>query len=328
MLDKYFPLYAFVFIFTFAFTAVFEKKLIPKLAEHARQPIYSEGPKWHLKKSGTPTMGGLAFLLSSSIVLFCSILFSVLFISNEIAISVFLSLLFAFLNSVIGIVDDLKKLHRRQNAGLTPMQKLLLQCLAAILFLLGRRFLLGDSTELIFSFGVIDMGIIYYPMSVLLLLGIVNCANLTDGIDGLASSVAFAIGVSLFYVAAALSIDTGIVASAIIGASVGFLLFNLHPAKIFMGDTGSLFFGALIASCGFTLKNPFLFLFVSGVYLIEGMSVILQVISYKITRKRIFKMAPIHHHLEKCNWPENRICIVAILLTFVLSVPAYIFYLP
>ena len=328
MLDKYFPLYVFVFIFTFAFTAVFEKKLIPRLSKHARQPIYSEGPKWHMKKNGTPTMGGLAFLLSSSSILFCSLLFSFLFISKEIAVSIFLSLIFAFFNSAVGIIDDLKKLHRKQNKGLTPIQKLLLQFLAAILFLLGRHFLLGDGTELLFSFGVIDIGFIYYPLSVLLLLGIVNCANLTDGVDGLASSVAFGIGVSLFYVAAALSVDTGIIASAIIGASIGFLMFNLHPAKNFMGDTGSLFFGALIASCGFTLKNPFLFLFVSGVYVIEGISVILQVLSYKITHKRIFKMAPIHHHLEKCNWPENRICIVAILLTFVLSIPAYIFYLP
>ena len=122
MLDKYFPLYVFVFIFTFAFTAVFEKKLIPRLSKHARQPIYSEGPKWHMKKNGTPTMGGLAFLLSSSSILFCSALFSFLFISKEIAVSIFLSLIFAFFNSAVGIIDDLKKLHRKQNKGLRSSQ--------------------------------------------------------------------------------------------------------------------------------------------------------------------------------------------------------------
>ena len=160
------------------------------------------------------------------------------------------------------------------------------------------------------------------------MLGLVNSANLTDGIDGLASSVAFSIGVSLFYISAALSMETAIISSAIIGASIGFLLFNIHPARIFMGDTGSLFFGALVASCAFTLKNPILMLFIAGVYVVEGISVVLQVSYYKLTHKRFFKMAPLHHHLEKCGFTENRICITAIMTTFIVSIPAYIFYLP
>lgn len=328
MLDKYFPLYIVVFIIAFVITAIAEKMLIPALSKNAKQPIYEEGPSWHLKKSGTPTMGGVAFLLAASVAIIAASLFSLLFISSVTAISLIISLVYATSNALIGVVDDLRKLKRKENAGLTPKQKILLQLVSAILFLFLRRVLLGDTTILSFSFGDFDIGIFYYPLALLILLGIVNCANLTDGIDGLASSVAFSIGVSLFYISAALNIESCILSSVIIGVAVGFLIFNLHPAKIFMGDTGSLFFGALISSCAFSLKNPILLIFVAGVYAIEGVSVILQVIYFKLTHKRIFKMAPLHHHLEKCGWSENKICIVAIILTFVMSIPAYIFYLP
>ena len=197
-----------------------------------------------------------------------------------------------------------------------------------MLTIFSRAFLLGDNTKISFTFGDVELGLWYYPLTVILLLGIVNCANLTDGIDGLASSVAFSIGVSLFYVSFALNEETAIISSALIGAAIGFLIFNLHPAKIFMGDTGSLFFGALIASCALTLNNPILITFICGVYVLEGISDVLQVSYFKLTHKRIFKMAPLHHHLEKCGWSENKICIAAILATFVFSIPAYALYLP
>ena len=328
MLDKNFPLYILVFISTLAITAITEKKIIPRLAAHAKQPIYEDGPKWHMKKSGTPTMGGIAFLFASLIALLTTSVLLIFFKSYYVGLSVIISLIYAVLNSAIGIIDDLRKLRKKEKEGLTPKEKLVMQTFAAILFLILRKIILGDTTELSFSFGILDLGIFYYPLSIIILVGIVNCANLTDGIDGLASSVAFSIGVSLFYISAALNIETALISSAVIGASVGFLLFNIHPAKIFMGDTGSLFFGAIIASCAFTLKNPLLILFIAGVYVIEGISVILQVGYYKLTHKRIFKMAPIHHHLEKCGFTENRICITAILTTFMISIPAYIFYLP
>lgn len=328
MLDKYFPVYILVFLTTLILTAILEKKLIPMLVERAKQPIYEEGPRWHIKKSGTPTMGGIAFLIASSITILLTSLFGAFFMSGYISLSIILSLLYAILNAAIGIIDDVKKLKRHENAGLTPKQKLLLQFLAAALFLTSRRFLLGDTTEIYFSFGSFDLGVLYYPISLTVLLGLVNSANLTDGIDGLSSSVAFSIGVSLFYISAALNVETSIISATIIGASIGFLLFNIHPAKIFMGDTGSLFFGALISSCAFTLKNPVLMIFIAGVFALEGLSVILQVSFYKLTHKRIFKMAPLHHHLEKCGWSENRICIAAIIATFIVSIPAYILYLP
>ncbi len=328
MLDKHFPLYALSFFSTLILTAVIEKKIIPRLAAKARQPIYEEGPRWHMSKSGTPTMGGLAFLLACSVALIFSAVFVIFNISSDIALSVLISIGYAVSNSAIGIIDDLKKLKHKKNAGLSPTQKLILQFLTASLFLFARRHALGDTTEISFSFGSIDIGFLYYPLSLLLLVGIVNCANLTDGIDGLASSVAFAIGISFFYISAALNVEASLIASSVVGASVGFLMFNLHPAKIFMGDTGSLFFGALVSSCAFALKNPLLIVFIGGVYVLEGVSVILQVIYFKITKKRIFRMAPIHHHFEKSGWSENRICIAAILITFIFSIPAYIFYLP
>lgn len=328
MLDRYFPLYVTIFLISLILTVILEKALIPILSSRAKQPIYEEGPRWHMKKSGTPTMGGVAFLIAVSVALSFICFTLIGGDGHKTVISVLLCQAYAISNSLIGIIDDFKKLRKKRNKGLTPAEKLILQITLAILFLLTRRLMLGDGTSVSFSFGEVDLGVIYYPLALIILVGIVNCANLTDGIDGLASSVAFSVGISLFYVSAALNTECGAIASAIIGASVGFLVFNLHPAKIFMGDTGSLYFGSLIASAAFSLNNPFLIVFIAGVYVLEGCTVILQVTSFKLFRKRIFRMAPIHHHLEAIGWSENRICIVAILLTFIFSLPAYIFYLP
>ncbi len=327
-LDKYFPLYLLVFFLTLFITALTERILIPALSEKAAQPIYEGGPEWHLKKSGTPTMGGVAFIIGAGI----SLVFSSIFLYHaekyEEAISIALTLLFSIANALVGLIDDLTKLKRRQNAGLSPLQKLTFQFVIALFFLMARNFILSGGTTLSFSFGKIDLGALYYPLAVITILGTINCANLTDGIDGLATGVAFSIGITLFYISAALFSDVAVVASAILGASIGFLIFNIHPAKIFMGDTGSLFFGALATSSVFALENPILILFIGGVYLIEGLSVIIQVVCYKLTGKRIFKMAPLHHHLEKCGMSETKICMLAIIMTFILSIPAFIIYLP
>ncbi len=328
MLDKNFPIYVAVFIIALLLTVAIEKRIIPRLTVSAKQPIYSDGPSWHIKKSGTPTMGGLAFMIASFISISLTVVFFAVKGKLYISLSLLISLVYAILNSLVGIIDDVKKLRHNKNEGLSPMQKLLLQLLCAILFIVARRLVLKDTTSLSFSFGEVDLGWLYYPLAIFVLLGIVNCANLTDGIDGLASSVAFSIGVSLFYISASLNEEASVISASVIGASVGFLIFNLHPAKIFMGDTGSLFFGSIIISCAFTLKNPILMLFICGTYVIEGVSVVLQVLFFKLTHKRIFKMAPLHHHLEKCGWTENRICIVGMLTTFICSIPAYILYLP
>ncbi len=329
MLDDFFPLYVIIFLLSFSVTVFMEKQLIPALKKRARQPIYSEGPKWHEKKSGTPTLGGVGFLSGILLAIAVSIPLLIKIKGIKSFYSLLITLIYAFGNALVGIFDDLKKLHRKKNQGLSPIEKLILQFILAALFLYFRRIVVGDSSKISFAFGEIELGFWYYLLSLIVLVGIVNCANLTDGIDGLATSVAFSIGVSLLYIAASLFEDVAITASALVGATVGFLIFNLHPAKIFMGDTGSLFFGALVAASAVALGNPLIAILVGGVYVIEGVSVILQVLFFKITHgKRLFKMAPIHHHLEQCGWSENKICIVAILITFIFSIPAYIFYLP
>ena len=321
---KYFFLYAIVFVASILLTALIERRAIPYLASKAKQPIYEDGPKWHSAKSGTPTMGGVAFLIAISV----CILFSLPFFEKEEAISLLLLTAFAAANAAIGVLDDLTKLRRKINAGLSPKQKLLLQAIVAAGFLAARRLLLDDTTKISFTFGEIDLGFFYYPISVIVILGIVNCANLTDGVDGLASCVSFGIGLSFFYIAAYSSHGVALVSSALLGAMIGFLIFNLNPAKIFMGDTGSLFLGALCVGLTFSLKNPLLSIAVCGVFVIEGISVILQVLFFKLSGRRLFRMAPIHHHFERCGLSENTICIIAIIATVVFSIPAYLSYLP
>ena len=323
MLDTYFPLYITIFLICAVATLAIERQLIPFLSKKAQQPIYEGGPKWHAKKSGTPTMGGVAFLISVSAALLASSVVLLLIGRPETVISIMICQVYAALNACVGIIDDMKKLHRKQNQGLTPLGKLGLQFVLAVLFLLARRFITGDGTSISFSFGEVDLGIFYYPMAMIILIGIINCANLTDGIDGLASSVAFSIGVSLLYISAALSTEASAVASAIIGAAVGFLIFNLHPAKIFMGDTGSLFLGGAVVGAAFIVDSPMIVFIVGGAFVMETISDILQVGSFKLRHKRIFKMAPIHHHFEKCGWKENKIVAVFSALTVALCVIAW-----
>ena len=273
-------------------------------------------------------MGGLAFLIAVLLSLGLGAVYLSISKKSEHSASLIICIIYAGLNALIGIADDAKKLLRKQNEGLTPIQKLFFQGLCAALFLYARYALLGEGGTISFSFGSVELGFLYYPLAFFILLGITNCANLTDGIDGLASSVGFAVAVSLFYISCALAGDVALISSAIMGATVGFLIFNINPARIFMGDTGSLFLGALGAASAVALGNPLIIVFVGGVYVIEGISVILQVLHYKRTKRRLFKMAPLHHHLEKCGWGENRICIVGIIATFLLSIPAFVLYLP
>ena len=313
------PLYLITLLFTLALTAFIIRPLIPYLKARAKQPIYSDGPSWHLSKAGTPTMGGLAFLISISVTLSFVSLYKYIAGDNRGAISLIISTLYALLNGAVGIIDDLTKLKRKENAGLTPRGKIILQLTLSLAFLVLRYILLNNGTTLTFSFGALDIGALYYFLSLIILIGITNCANLTDGIDGLASSVAFAIGISSFLISSASS-NARFIAIALAAGALAFLLFNAHPAKVFMGDTGSLFLGALIAALSFEIGNPTLAIVSGGVYVIEGLSVILQVLFYKLTRKRLFKIAPIHHHLERCGWDENTICIAAIALTLLFSV--------
>ena len=308
---------AFIFLLVITATILFEKWLIPTLSSRASQPIYKDGPSWHLSKQGTPTMGGLAFLFSISIVLAATSVYLINTENKSTGISIIISLVFCLANGLIGVIDDFTKLKRKENAGLTPAQKLIFQLIFAILFLMARKHLLNDTTIIEFPFFRIDMGVLYYPLAIILLIGIINCANLTDGIDGLASSVALTIGTVFLFIGS--SDESSVMSAALIGGALGFLLFNAHPAKIFMGDTGSLFLGAMSVSIAFSNGNPLIIIFIGGIYVIEGFSVIIQVAFFKATGKRIFKMAPLHHHLEKCGIGESRICVIAVFVTLVLS---------
>ncbi len=317
-------IYIAVFLLTFIFTVLIARMIIPILSKKAEQPIYEDGPRWHMSKAGTPTMGGIAFLISVTLILlFCSLLMYLNQRRYE-SLSLISVIVYAVLNSVIGIIDDLTKLKKHKNKGLTPTQKLIFQFLAAGLFLLVRAYVSSGNPDTSLSIFGIDITLLYYPLMTIILVGITNCANLTDGIDGLASSVAFAAGIAMFFISYTVYDEAAFICSSVIGAACAFLIFNIHPARIFMGDTGSLFLGSILAATAIAMKIPLLVILICGVYVIEGISVIIQVTVYKLTKKRVFKMAPLHHHLEKLGWGENKICISAIILTLILSLVAYI----
>ena len=320
---NYIFLYLSLLFLTFLFTVAIIKMLVPKLSKIAKQPIYEDGPKWHIKKSGTPTMGGIGFIIPMCIAFIVSAIFLFNNSKNIDGIAILITLVFSVLNALVGVVDDITKLKRAKNGGLTPKQKLLLQFVISILFLIARKVLLRDSSTIFLGKVSISLGWLYYPLAILFLLGMINCANLTDGIDGLAASVAFAIGVCSFLFSFHQNVSSWIISITLVGATLGFLLFNIHPAKIFMGDTGSLFLGAIISSLAFSMNSLPAYLLIGGIYVIEGISVILQVVYFKKTKKRLFKMAPLHHHLEKSGFDESKICIYAMLFTFIMSLIAF-----
>ena len=309
------------FLFTFTLTVLTGRYIIPMLKKRAEQPIYESGPNWHMSKSGTPTMGGITFIVAISLSISIGAILEYLSGNKAASLSLVITLAFALMNASVGIIDDLTKLRHKQNAGLTPIAKLIMQFIISAAFLISRNMMLGEGTAILFSLGTIDPGFLYYPISLIIIVGITNCANLTDGIDGLASSVAFAIGASLFFIYTGKSDTVSLIASVLAAGTLGFLVFNLNPAKVFMGDTGSLFLGSMVAAISFEAKNPLISITIGGIYVIEGISVIAQVIAFKACGKRLFKMAPIHHHFEKSGWSENKICLVAIILTLLFAIP-------
>ncbi len=318
MLDRYLPIYFTAFLTTLLMTVLIERFLIPRLKGRANQPIYEEGPAWHLSKGATPTMGGLAFLISAAFSLaLCAIYFYSVGETRS-ATSILIYTFFCVGNALIGLFDDLTKLRRKDNAGLTPKQKLIFQGLVATVFL-ALNTKNSPTPPSLDSFGRVDSFFLYFPAAIFIILGIVNCANLTDGIDGLASSVGYAVGISFFLMSASTNQISAILAAVLTASSIAFLFFNINPAKIFMGDTGSLFLGALALSCAFSADRPLSIIPIGIIYVIEGVSVILQVLVFKLTKKRLFKMAPIHHHLEKSGMSENKICLIAMIITLLSS---------
>jgi phospho-N-acetylmuramoyl-pentapeptide-transferase len=311
-------LFLLTFLLTFVLTVTLTRILLPFLRRHhVGQRILEIGPAWHRPKEGTPTMGGAAFILAAAL----SLLVAGGLLAQELPSLFWRPLLFSFLyalaNASVGILDDLTKFRKSQNEGLTPSEKLVLQITFAAAYIALLRIYGYIDTSLYIPYfdTVLELGYGYYILAILLSVGVVNFVNLSDGIDGLAATTSMI--VAAFFVGAAtyLTEPTALLfGTAMMGAALGFLLFNRHPARIFMGDTGSLFLGAMAVGCAFLIGNPLIVLVAGLVYLLEGVSVVLQVGWFKISGKRLFRMAPFHHHLEKCGWGETRIVLFFSLL--------------
>ena len=291
----------------------------------AGQEIRQDGPTWHNSKAGTPTMGGIAFILGSGIAAFACGWQQM--INGEFAqLYVYL---FALCFGLIGFVDDYRKVRQHQNEGLTAKQKFALQLLAAVVFLCLMRYegLLTNDLYIPFVNVTLTVNwIVYLIFAAFVIVGCVNSVNLTDGIDGLASSVtavvmAFFMGTAMIWKFTTL----GIFSSALCGSLLGFYaLYNRHPAKCFMGDTGSLFLGGAVAALAFAFDMPLVLIPVGIIYILETLSDIIQVGYFKATHgKRFFKMAPLHHHLERCGWSEVKIVTVFVSITAVFCLLAY-----
>ena len=281
------------------------------------QEVRQEGPKAHLKKAGTPTMGGVVIVISFIIgsVFFCG--------RSGYVLPV---IIFTFLFAVIGFLDDYLKIKKHESEGLKAWQKMGFQLIVMILLILYVALFTDSGTSVIVPFyGLVDFKGWFFPLAVFAVLGTVNGANFTDGLDGLASSVTIVIAAALTF--SCVMIFPGLAAPplAMIGALVAFLIFNAHPAKVFMGDTGSLALGGFVAAMALMLKMPIFLIFIAFIYLIEIISVILQVGYFKISGgKRIFRMSPIHHHYELGGWSENKVVLIFSAVTFVLSAVAII----
>ena len=310
-------------IAAFLISAVTGKFLIPFLHKlNFGQTILEEGPKWHKSKQGTPIMGGIMFIIA---IVAVSVISTVVYmltgsgfietyfsdISREVTF-IFAGLGLALANGLIGFIDDYTKVIKKRNLGLTAIQKLVLQFAVAGAYLatLG---IAGYGTSTIIPFvGSVDLGFFYYIIAAIVIVGVVNAVNLTDGVDGLDGSITFFVAVSFMLIASKLySLGITAVSAAIAGACLGFLVWNFHPAKVFMGDTGSLFLGGIVCALAFAVNMPILLLPLGIVYLCEMFTVMLQVGYFKLTHgKRLFKMSPIHHHFEMCGWSEVKIVAV------------------
>lgn len=311
-------------VVAFGVSAVLGKFLIPFLRKiKFGQTIKEIGPVWHKNKQGTPNMGGFMFIAGALAGIFLG--FGVLWLTagEEFSFSavdgvkLFGGLGMALIFGFIGFLDDYIKDVKKQNMGLNAKQKLAMQFFTAAAYLTS-VWLAGDtSTVVIFPFiGQLDLGFFYYPIMVLVILFISNAVNLTDGIDGLAASVTFIVSIGVLVICGILRIQgLSLYAAALAGGLLGFLIYNFHPAKVFMGDTGSMFLGGSVLALGFGINLPVLIAAFGFIYVVEALSVVLQVISFKCTGKRIFKMSPIHHHFEMSGWSEKKIVGVFSLIT-------------
>ena len=312
-------------IVAFAISAILGPIIIPWLHKlKFGQFIREEGPESHQKKSGTPTMGGIIFLVAGLVA-------SLIFVKDYPKI---IPVLFATLGfGIIGFLDDYIKVVKKRNLGLTEIQKLVLQFIVTGVFAFYLLRYSGVGTGILIPFtGGFENGYylqlpvwLFVILLFIVFLGTVNGTNFTDGLDGLLANVT--VLVAAFFMVVAVAAKSGLhpVAGAVLGALLGFLLFNTHPAKVFMGDTGSLALGGFVASMAYMLNMPIFIIIIGLIYLVEVLSVMMQVSYFKLTHgKRIFKMAPIHHHFELCGWAETKVVAVFAIVTAILCLVGFL----
>jgi phospho-N-acetylmuramoyl-pentapeptide-transferase len=281
------------------------------------QNIREEGPKSHLKKAGTPTMGGIIFMISTIITMLIIVRHS----NDEAMIALYCFIAFG----LIGLIDDLLKIVRKKNEGLTSKQKMLLLVIVAGLIGYYSSLKIGTDMMIPFLHRSIDLGVWYVPFIIIYFAATTNSVNLTDGLDGLATSVTIVVMTFFALVSNMMFHSTlAIFCAALAGALLGFLKFNSFKAQIFMGDMGSLALGGAVAAVGMILKLPLLVIIVGGVYVFEALSVIIQVLVFKSTGKRVFKMAPIHHHFELLGWHETKVVAIFSIVTVALCLIGFL----
>lgn len=305
-------------IIAFAISALLGPIIIPFLKKlKIGQTVRDDGPQTHLKKSGTPTMGGIIILISVVIT-------SLLHVQDYIKIVPILFLTFGF--GLIGFLDDYIKVVLKRSMGLRAWQKMLFQVIVTGIFAYYLKYYTDISLAMKIPFmpgKYIDFGVLNIPILFFIILGTVNGTNFTDGLDGLAGSVT--VIVAVFFTVVTIGTGSGIepITCAVIGAIMGFLLFNVYPASVFMGDTGSLALGGFVAASAYMMQMPLFIAIVGIVYLAEVASVMIQVVYFKVSGgKRIFKMAPLHHHFELCGWSETRIVAVFSIVTAIMCLIA------
>ena len=313
------------FIVSFGVTAAAGSYIVPALRRaKAGQPIREDGPVWHNSKQGTPTMGGIMFIIG--IAAACLITgFRQLSEGDLTFVFIFL---FALAYAAIGFLDDYEKLKKKQNLGLKAKQKFLLQLAVAVFFIFLMRLSGNLTSNLYVPFFDVSLPMpqpLYYAFAAFVAVGTVNSVNITDGVDGLVSGVS--IPVAAFFVAVSLIrgfTALGLVAAALIGGLAAFLVYNYHPAKIFMGDTGAQFLGGAICAMAFACDMPLILIPLGFVYFVETLSDIIQIVYFKLTHgKRVFKMAPLHHHFEMSGWSEKKLFAVFSLVSAVFAVISF-----
>lgn len=312
-------------IITFIVSIILGIIIIPILRKlKVGQIERDDGPKSHLKKQGTPTMGGIIIIIAMLLVAIGICIYFTINGQITIAHKILPVLLLTLGFGMIGFIDDFKKLVLKNTKGLKPSYKMLGLLIISVAYVIYLIYVLKIRTQTYIPIWkqYIDLPIyLYIPFAILVILGTTNAVNLTDGIDGLASSVSAIILTCLTVIGIMFGQpEISVFGSIVIGAVLGFLMFNLHPAKVFMGDTGSLLLGGVISAIALYLKMPLLLLLIAIIPVIETISVIIQVVYFKKTGKRVFKMTPIHHHFELSGWTENKVVVIFSVITLIVCV--------